>query len=136
MHERLSVHSVCFRDAGFQELARYWRELDMQRVSLYSGLIEKEGLTAAEAALGAGPFLAETITHTFLSTGHTLDSQDGILRNGTRTPRSRHCRCNNAACPVDRTLHGRAGHHDLGRRGGAFRRSGRVVSCAGRYLAI
>jgi hypothetical protein len=34
-------------------------------------------LTAAQSALGSGPFRAETITHTLLSVGHTLDSQDG-----------------------------------------------------------
>lgn len=76
MHDRLSVHSVCFRDAGLHELTSHWRELGVRRVSLYNGLIEREGLAAALAALGSGPYQTETITHTFLPFGQQLDAKD------------------------------------------------------------
>ncbi len=76
MHDRVSVHAVCFRDAGLGELAGCWRDLGVRRVSLYSGLIEKEGLAAIQAALGSGPYQVETITHTFLPFGQHLDAKD------------------------------------------------------------
>ena len=76
MHNRISVHSICFRDAGFGTLASHWRSLGIQRVSLYSGLIEKEGLAAAQAALATGPYHVETVTHTFLPFGQQIDAED------------------------------------------------------------
>jgi sugar phosphate isomerase/epimerase len=76
MHDRVSVHSICFRDAGLRELAGHWRDLGVRRVSLYNGLIEKEGLAGAQAALGSGPYQVETITHTFLPVGQQLDAKD------------------------------------------------------------
>jgi sugar phosphate isomerase/epimerase len=76
MHDRLSVHSICFRDAALRELAIHWRDLGVHRVSLYNGLIEKDGLAAAQAALGSGQYRAETITHTFLPYGQQLDAKD------------------------------------------------------------
>jgi len=75
MHERLSVHSICFRDAALRALATYWRDLGIRRVSLHSGLIEKEGLAAVQSAVESGPYEVETITHTFLPLGHQLDAQ-------------------------------------------------------------
>lgn len=76
MHDRLSVHSVCFRDAGLRELAGYWRILGIHRVSLYNGLIEKEELPVIQAALGSADCQVETITHNFLPYGQQLDAQD------------------------------------------------------------
>ncbi len=76
MHHRLSVHSVCFRDAGLRELAGHWRAIGVQRVSLYDGLIEAEGLAAAQAALASGDFRVETITHNFLPYGQQVDAKD------------------------------------------------------------
>jgi len=76
VHDRLSVHSICFRDAGLRELATHWRNLGVRRVSIYNGLIETEGLAAAQAALGSGDYLVETITHTFLPYGQQLDAKD------------------------------------------------------------
>jgi sugar phosphate isomerase/epimerase len=76
MHDRLSVHSICFRDANLQALATHWRDLDIRRVSLYSGLLEKEGLAAIQAALRSGPYEVETITHTFLPLGQQLDAKN------------------------------------------------------------
>jgi sugar phosphate isomerase/epimerase len=76
MHDRLSVHSVCFRDAGLRELAGHWRSLGVRRVSLYNGLLETEGLAAAQAALASGDCCLETITHNFLPYGQQVDAQD------------------------------------------------------------
>jgi sugar phosphate isomerase/epimerase len=76
MHDRLSVHAVCFRDAGLSELATHWRNLGIRRVSLYSGLLEAEGLAAARAVLESGDWRVETITHNFLPYGQQVDAQD------------------------------------------------------------
>lgn len=76
MHERLSVHSVCFRDAGLRELTSHWRDLGVRRVSLYSGLLDTEGLAAAQAALGSSDCSVETITHNFLPYGQQVDAND------------------------------------------------------------
>jgi len=70
MHERLCVHSICFPDAGFRELAGYWRELGAHRVSLVSHLLLQEGLAAAREALRAGGCQVESITHPFLPGRH------------------------------------------------------------------
>lgn len=76
MHDRLSVHCVCFRDAGLRELPNHWSDLDVRRVSLYNGLIENEGLAAAQAALRTGDYQLETITHNFPPYGQQLDAND------------------------------------------------------------
>jgi sugar phosphate isomerase/epimerase len=76
MHDRLSVHSVCFRDASLSELATHWRNLGIRRVSLYTGLLETEGLAAAQAALASGDCRVETITHNFLPYGQQADAKD------------------------------------------------------------
>jgi sugar phosphate isomerase/epimerase len=76
MHDRLSVHSVCFRDAGLSELASLWRNLGIRRVSLYNALLETEGLAAAQAALESGDYRVETITHNFLPYGQQVDAKD------------------------------------------------------------
>ena len=66
MHERLSIHAVCFPGASFRELAGYWRELGAHRVSLVSNLVLEEGLAAAQEALRASNCTVESITHPFL----------------------------------------------------------------------
>jgi sugar phosphate isomerase/epimerase len=76
MHDRLSIHSVCFRDASLSELATHWRNLGIRRVSLYTGLLETEGLAAAQAALASGDCGVETITHNFLPYGQQVDAKD------------------------------------------------------------
>jgi sugar phosphate isomerase/epimerase len=76
MHHRLSVHAVCFRNASFRELASHWRNLGLRRVSLYNGLLETEGLAAAQAALRSGDCQVETITHNFLPYGQQVDAKD------------------------------------------------------------
>ena len=70
MHERLSVHPVCFPGASFRDLTGYWRELGAHRVSLVSHLLLEEGLAAAQEALRASNCTVESITHPFLPGRH------------------------------------------------------------------
>src|SRR5580658_1661145 len=73
MHERISVHSICFPGAGLQELAGYWRELDARRVTLVSNLVLGEDPSAARQALASGNCQVELIVHPFL-VGKQLDA--------------------------------------------------------------
>jgi sugar phosphate isomerase/epimerase len=73
MHERISVHSICFPGAGLPELAGYWRELGTRRVTLVSNLLLGEGLNAASQALSSGDYQLELIVHPFLA-GTQLDA--------------------------------------------------------------
>lgn len=63
MHDRLSVHSVCFPTAGIDELARNWAALGAGRVSFSSDQLRDP--PAVRAMLDAGGHLAETVTHVF-----------------------------------------------------------------------
>lgn len=73
MHERISVHSICFPGAGLRELAGYWRELGARRVTLVSDLVLEAGVPAVQQALGAAGARAELIVHPFLA-GTQLDT--------------------------------------------------------------
>ena len=84
MHERLSVHAICFPGASLRELARYWRELDAHRVSLVSYDLLKEGLSAVQDALRASNCKVESITHTFL-TGRHLEQHEESWREARDT---------------------------------------------------
>ena len=90
MHDRLSVHAVCFPGAGFRELAGYWRELGAQRVSLSSYLLLEEGPPAAQEALRASQCTVESITHPFLPAA--VEDEDPILPAAQRpaNPGTRH----------------------------------------------
>ena len=84
MHERLSVHSICFPGAGLRELAGYWRELDAHRVSLVSHQLFEEGLPAAREALESGDCTLESITHPFLP-GRHLEPREESWREARDT---------------------------------------------------
>jgi sugar phosphate isomerase/epimerase len=84
MHERLSVHSVCFPGAGLRELAGYWRELGAHRVSLVSYLLLDEGLSAAQEVLRTSGATAESITHVFLP-GRHLEQREESWREARET---------------------------------------------------
>jgi sugar phosphate isomerase/epimerase len=92
MHERLSVHPVCFAGAGLQELAGYWRELGARRVGLVSSHLLDEGVTAARDALEAGSYKLETITHVF-TCGRHLE----LREESWREPRDTLCQLIRAA---------------------------------------
>jgi sugar phosphate isomerase/epimerase len=84
MHERLSVHAICFPDAGLGELDGYWRELGAHRVSLVSSLLLDGDLTAAQEILKAGRYHVETITHPFLA-DRNLESREESWREARDT---------------------------------------------------
>ena len=84
MHERLSVHSICFPGAGLRELAGYWRELDAHRVSLVSHQLFEAGLPAAREALESGDCTLESITHPFLP-GRHLEPREESWREARDT---------------------------------------------------
>ena len=80
MHERVSVHAICFPGAGLQELAGYWRDLGAHRVSLVSHLLLcEEGLPAAQEALQASRCTVESITHPFLPGRHLEPREESWL---------------------------------------------------------
>ena len=85
MHQRLSVHAICFPGAGFRELAGYWRELGAHRVSLVSNLLLEEGLPAAQEALRASRCTVESITHPFLLPGRHLEQREESWRDARDT---------------------------------------------------
>ncbi|HTZ70436.1 MAG TPA: hypothetical protein VMB71_07295, partial [Acetobacteraceae bacterium] len=65
MHDRVSVHSICFPTAGIEELFECWRILGARRVSFNSGQVLEAGPANMRAMLGAGGHHAETVTHIF-----------------------------------------------------------------------
>jgi sugar phosphate isomerase/epimerase len=79
MHDRISVNSICFPGAGFEELAGNWQALGARRVSLVSTLLLEEGRAAAQEALRAGDCQVETIAHPFLH-GRHLDATERSWR--------------------------------------------------------
>ena len=84
MHERLSVHAVCFPGASVGELAGYLRELDARRVTLVSYALLEEGLPSVQEALQASNCKVESITHTFL-TGRHLEQREESWRDARET---------------------------------------------------
>jgi sugar phosphate isomerase/epimerase len=85
MHDRLSIHAICFPGAGFRELSGYWRELGAHRVSLVSNLLLQEGLPAAQEALQASNCAVESITHPFLLPGRHLEQREESWRDARDT---------------------------------------------------
>ena len=84
MHERLSVHAVCFPGATLSELAGFCRELGARRVSLVSDVLLKEGLPAAQEALRTNNCSVESITHVFLP-GRHLELREESWRDARDT---------------------------------------------------
>jgi sugar phosphate isomerase/epimerase len=70
MHERISVHSICFPGTSLQRLAEHWRSLEARRVSLSSDLLFADDGVSARNALQAGNQRLETITHPFTAGRH------------------------------------------------------------------
>jgi len=79
MHERLSVHSICFGNASLGELAGCWDALGVRRVSLSSAQLPDGDLAPARDLLAAGGYQLETITHPFLA-GRALESREESWR--------------------------------------------------------
>lgn len=66
MHERLSVNSICFWGAPFQDVVGHWRALGARRVSMMSHEVLKEDRSALRNVLETGGYTFETIAHPFL----------------------------------------------------------------------
>src|ERR1700744_111048 len=79
MHDRISVNSICFPGASFEDLAGYWQALGARRVSLVSPQIASEGLGAAQEALRRSDCRVETFMHPFLF-GRALEATEGSWR--------------------------------------------------------
>jgi sugar phosphate isomerase/epimerase len=73
MHERISIHPVCFMGAPFAELAQNWAKLGARRVGLINQFLDEQGLDTVKAAVRAGGYKVETINHIFLGMGQNLD---------------------------------------------------------------
>jgi sugar phosphate isomerase/epimerase len=74
MHERISVNSLCFPEAGWPELAEHWRKCGTHRASFLSPLLDA-GVETAQQVLAGGGLKLETITHLF-TTAHLGPSDD------------------------------------------------------------
>src|SRR5579862_6474831 len=78
MHEKISIHPVCFPGVSLSELAKIWRSLGAYRVDLTSMQLRSEGLPAARAALETGRYKVESVNHVFLPPGQSFErNEDG-----------------------------------------------------------
>ena len=79
IHDRVSVHSICFPAAGVDELFHLWTKLRTKRVSFSSGQLSDHDPEAVRARLTAAGFVAETLTHVFRP--GTLSSRRDDIRH-------------------------------------------------------
>lgn len=75
MHERISVHSICFPTASVADLLQNWRNLGAQRVSFSSPQVLEYGPQKLRTALSAANQKTETITHIFRAGALTTSMQ-------------------------------------------------------------
>jgi sugar phosphate isomerase/epimerase len=80
MHDKISVHSVCFPGASIGDLAGHWRALGARRVTLSSDFLLADDGLAARESLAAGAHRLETITHPFMP-GRHLQADEESWRN-------------------------------------------------------
>jgi sugar phosphate isomerase/epimerase len=80
MHERISIHPVCFSGISFRDLVGNWQKLGARRVSLISSYLRDEGLAAVQAAVSGGNFKVETINHVFLPYGQHWEPNEDTWR--------------------------------------------------------
>lgn len=110
MHPRISVNSICFPTANFQQLGEHWRALNAPWGSFVSLLFNDETLEKARDALEIGGCQLETIVHPFMP-GEPLE-----LREDTwQQPRQRLNQVlENAAALGARSLYLTTGGHGSG----------------------
>lgn len=66
MHERISVHQICFAGASFGDFVQQCRALGARRVGLISpALLAPNGLAEARAALADGDIAVQSVAHVF-----------------------------------------------------------------------
>ncbi len=98
MHNRISVHSICFPAAGIEELCRNWRELGTSRVTFSSLQVLDYGAHKIRDMLNAAGQRTETVAHVFRSgplasraadmrqeTGHLARAIDAAATLGARS---------------------------------------------------
>jgi len=70
MHDRISVHQMCFAGAGLPDYVRQCRTLGARRIGFISpALLAPGGPSEARAALAGGDIALETVAHVFRA-GH------------------------------------------------------------------
>jgi sugar phosphate isomerase/epimerase len=87
MHERLSIHQICFSNLSLPEYVQRCRMLGAQRIGFISqALLTANGLSEARAALIGGDLKVQTVAHVF-RTGHLssdkaewVESRDALNR--------------------------------------------------------
>jgi len=70
MHDRLSVHSICFPGAGLPELCGCFSELGARRVTLVSNQVVEAGVPAVQQAMRSSGCRIELIVHQLLPGKH------------------------------------------------------------------
>jgi sugar phosphate isomerase/epimerase len=76
MHDRISIHPMCFMGAPFAELAQNWAKLGTRRVGLINQFLDEQGLDTVQTAVRAGDYKVETINHLLLPMGQNLDPNE------------------------------------------------------------
>ena len=77
MHDRLSVHSICFPTADVPALFEHWGAVGAKRVSFSNGQLEIQDIRDVQAGLERGGHQVETITHVL---GNTTLSNDAATQ--------------------------------------------------------
>jgi len=85
MHERISIHPVCFPDISFQDLVGNWQKLGARRVGLISSYLRDPGLSAVRTAVQEGGYQVETINHVFLPYGQYWQPDEDTWREPRET---------------------------------------------------
>jgi sugar phosphate isomerase/epimerase len=75
MHDRISIHAICFPNANLETLMQRLREVQAHRVTLIGSMLLQEGVPAIQQALATGPFQVETVVHPMLPGKH-LDAPE------------------------------------------------------------
>jgi sugar phosphate isomerase/epimerase len=80
MHERISIHPVCFPDIALHSLVGNWQKVGAGRVDLINGHLRDEGLPAVQAVIEAGRYKVESINHVFLPYGQYWEKNEESWR--------------------------------------------------------
>lgn len=76
MHERISIHQICFAGATLSDFVQQCRTLGAKRIGLISpALLAPNGLADARAALAGSDLAVQTVAHVFKA-GHLSANRD------------------------------------------------------------
>lgn len=65
MHERVSVNSLCFTGAPFEQQEQWWRELGARTISFVTYEVFRDGEECARGIVEAGNYRVATLSHGF-----------------------------------------------------------------------